>query len=196
MNLETERLILRNLRESDLEDFHSFRSNPEICKFQGFDAFTIEDSKKFIEEQKDLQFGTPGKWVQTGIVWKENNKLIGDFALKPEAHEPRIIEIGITLDLDYQGKGIAVETFKRVFDHLFDETETQRIFGILDVENVGSLRLVENLNFRREAHYKKSYWDKNMNEWRDEYLYAFLKKDWKKMIRPRRNNNKARTILK
>ncbi len=179
MNLETERLILRNLRESDLEDFHCFRSNSEICKFQGFDAFTIEDSKKFIEEQKDAKFGAAGEWIQIGIEWKENKKLVGDLALKPEAHEPRIVEIGVTLDLEYRGKGFAVEAFCRMFKYLFGETETHRIFGILDVENIGSLRLLENLNFRREAHYKKSYWDKNMNEWRDEFLYAMLKEDWK-----------------
>ena len=29
---------------------------------------------------------------------------------------------------------------------------------------------MENLNFRREAEFKKSYWDKKMNEWRDESL--------------------------
>ena len=180
MNLETERLILRKLRESDLEDFHSFRSNPEICKFQSFDAFTIKESKKFIEEQKDATFGMPGEWIQVGIVWKENNKLVGDFALKPEKHEPRNVEIGITLNLEYQGKGFAVEAFNRVFDFLFTETETHRIFGILDVENLGSQRLMENLKFRREAEFKQSYWDNAMRMWRDEYLYAMLKSDWKK----------------
>ena len=180
MKLETERLILRNLCESDLDDFHIYHSDPEICKFQSYDTFTIEKSKEFIEEQSNAEFGEPGKWVQTGIEWKENNKLVGDFALKPEKHEPRTVEIGVTLNLDYHGKGIAIETFKKVFDYLFNETETHRIFGILDVENVGSLRLMENLNFRREAHFKKSYWDKGFNEWRDEFLYALLKEEWKR----------------
>lgn len=182
MNLETERLILRKLCETDLDDFHSFRSNPEIRKFQSFDVFTIEDSKKFIEEQKDLEFGTPGEWVQTGIVWKENNKLVGDFALKPERDEPRTVEIGVTLNTNYQGKGFAVEAFTKVFEYLFTETETHRIIGLLDTENVGSRKLMENLNFRREAEFEKSYWDKKMNEWRDEYLYALLKEDWEKKI--------------
>ena len=178
MNLETERLILRNLLESDLDDFHSYRSNPDICKFQSFDVFTIEDSRAFIDSQKNAKFGTPGEWTQVAIEWKENNKLVGDLALKPEAHEPRTIEIGVTLNLEYRKKGFAVEAFIRIFEYLFTETEAHRIFGILDVENAGSLRLMENLNFRREAEFKKSYWDKKMNEWRDEYLYALLKEDW------------------
>lgn len=178
MNLETERLILRNLRESDFDDFHQYRSNAEICKFQGFDVFTVEESKKFIKEQTDAKFGTAGEWIQIGIKWKETGRLVGDLALKPEAHEPRIVEIGVTLDLQYRGQGFAVEAFSGMFEYLFNETETHRIFGLLDVENVGSLHLMENLNFRREGEFKKSFWDKKMNEWRDEFLYAMLKEDW------------------
>lgn len=178
MNLETERLILRNLRESDLEDFHSYRSNADICKFQSFDAFTIEESKEFIEKLKDAEFGTPGEWVQVGIEWKDNSRLIGDLALHPTKDEPRNVEIGVTLNLEYRSKGFAIEAFKRIFEYLFTETETHRIYGILDTENHGSRKLMENLNFRREAHFVKSYWDRKMNEWRDEYLYAMLKEEF------------------
>ncbi|MCB1023029.1 MAG: GNAT family N-acetyltransferase [Acidobacteria bacterium] len=178
MKIETKRLVMRNMTENDLEDFHAYRSNVEICKFQDFDVFTIEESRAFIDKVKDLDFGTPGKWVQLGIELKESKKLIGDIALKPEAGEPRNVEIGVTLNPKYQGEGYAIEAFNRVFEYLFTKTETHRIFGILDTENHGSLKLMKNLNFRREAHYIKSFWDKGFNEWRDEYLYAMLKEDW------------------
>ena len=180
MNLETQRLILRKLKMSDLEDLHSFRSNPEIVKFQSFEPLTIDESKKFIEEQSKTEFGTPGEWVQTGIVCKENDKLVGDFALCPDKDEPRTVEIGVTINTEFQGKGFAVETFNKVFEYLFTETETHRIIGILDTENHGSRKLMKNLDFRQEAHFKKSYWDKGLNEWRDEYLYAMLKEDWER----------------
>ncbi len=117
-----------------------------------------------------------------GIEWKENGKLIGDFALKAMKDEPRTVEIGVTLNPNYQGKGFAVEAFDKIFEYLFSETETHRIIGILDIENDGSRKLLENLNFRREADFKKSYWDKGFNEWRDEYLYALLKEDWRKTV--------------
>lgn len=179
MNLETERLILRNLRADDFSDFHGYRSNAEICRFQSFDAFTVEQSRAFVESQKNAWFGVPGEWVQIAIESKENNRLIGDLALKPDAHEPRVVEIGITLNLENRKRGFAAEAFKAVFKRLFTETETHRIFGILDVENTDSLRLLENLNFRRQGEFKKSFWDAKSSEWRDEYLYALLKEDWK-----------------
>lgn len=55
---------------------------------------------------------------------------------------------------------------------------------------IGSKRLMGNLNFRREAEFKKSFWDKKMNEWRDEYLYAMLKSDWTKFNLNKGENKK------
>ncbi len=178
MNIETERLILRNMTVRDLDDFHAYRSDVELCKFQDFDVFTVEESRAFIDKVKDIEFGAPGGWVQLGIELKESSRLIGDVALKPESDEPRNVEIGATLNPKYHGKGFAIEAFNRVFEYLFTKTETHRIFGILDTGNQGSLKLMKNLNFRREAHFIKSFWDKGFNEWRDEYLYAMLKEDW------------------
>ena len=67
----------------------------------------------------------------------------------------------------------------RVSTHdYFSETETHRIVGVLDTENHASRKLCESLDFRREAEHRKSYWDKKMNEWSDEYVYAMLKEDW------------------
>ncbi len=44
----------------------------------------------------------------------------------------------------------------------------------------GCIRLLENWNFRREAEFIKSFWDK-AEMWRDEYLYAMLKEEWKEV---------------
>lgn len=178
MNLETERLILRNLRESDLDDFHVYHCDPEICKFQSYDAFTIEESRKFIKAQSGAKFGAPGDWAQVGIELKENSRLVGDLALKLDRDQPRTVELGVTLNPAYRSRGIAIEAFNKIFEFLFGEKDIHRVFGILDTENDGSRKLFENLNFRREAHFKKSYWDKGFNEWRDEYVYALLKEDW------------------
>ena len=40
MNLETERLILRNFRENDLEDFVEYRAAPQVCIWQGISPIT------------------------------------------------------------------------------------------------------------------------------------------------------------
>jgi ribosomal-protein-alanine N-acetyltransferase len=177
MNLPTNRLIIRNLRETDLADFVEYRSDPEVCKFQGFEPFTREQGKEYLESLKDGTFGKAGKWNQLGIELKSENKLIGDIGLKPETGDPRIVECGVSFSTRYQGKGYAKEALTRIFDHLFTEQNIHRIIGVVDVENAGAIRLLESLRFRREAHFLQSFCDNG--DWRDEFLYAMLEKDWK-----------------
>lgn len=183
MNLETPRLIIRNLRESDSEDFFEFRSDPEVCEFQGYEPMTRENAEAFIGKLKDAEFGEPGKWIQLGVELKGENKIIGDVGLKPEIADARIVEFGISFSTKYQKKGLAAEALTEIFSRLFGERGVHRIFGITDVENASCIRLLENLKFRREAEFKQSFWDAPKNEWRDEFLYAMLAGDWKSNLK-------------
>ncbi|CAN5732997.1 GNAT family protein [soil metagenome] len=179
MNLETERLIIRQIRESDLEDFFEYRSDPQVCEFQSYEPITRENAKGWIKVLKDGEFGKAGEWSQFGVELKEEKKLIGDIGLKPENQDVRVVEFGISFSTKYQGKGFAKEALIKVFSHLFAEKNIHRIVGIMDVENANMIGLMEKLNFRREAEFKESFWDEMKNSWRDEYLYAMLKEDWK-----------------
>ena len=107
--IETERLIIRNLKASDLSDFHFYRSNSEVTRYQGFDVFTIEQAGEFIKEQFDKEFGEAGEWVQYGIENKATGKIIGDCAIKPDQNDIRIAEIGITISHKEQKNGYAKE---------------------------------------------------------------------------------------
>ena len=179
MNLETERLIIRNFRKSDVADFVEYRSDPEVCKFQGYKPFTQEMGRGYIESLKDGTFGETGKWDQLGVELKSEKKLIGDIGLKPETGDSRTIEFGVSFSTKYQRKGLAKEALTKVFDHLFAEKNIHRIIGITDIKNTSCIYLLESMSFRREGEFKQSFWDEEKSVWRDEFLYAMLEKDWK-----------------
>lgn len=61
LSISTERLSIRNLEMTDLTDFHSYRSNPEVTKYQGFDVMTMGEAEDFINRHKDRLYGKPGK---------------------------------------------------------------------------------------------------------------------------------------
>jgi RimJ/RimL family protein N-acetyltransferase len=77
LSLVTPRLHIRNLKVTDLHDFHTYRSNPEVTKYQGFDVMTLKQAEEFINSQLDKGFGKPGEWVQYGIEKMETGKIIG-----------------------------------------------------------------------------------------------------------------------
>lgn len=177
MNLPTARLKLRSLTDGDLKDFLAYRSDPEVCRFQGYEPYTRDDAETHIARLKNGEFGEAGVWTQLGIELVAENKIIGDIGLKPELEDPRVVEFGISMARQYQKRGYAKEALTKIFDFLFAEKTIHRIIGIADVENTDMIRLLENMNFRREAAFVESYWDKTI--WRDEFLYAMLEKDWK-----------------
>ena len=118
-NIDTNRLKIRNLNREDLGDFHRYRSNPEVTKYQGFDVFNLEQAKAFMEDNAKKQFGTPGEWMQFGIENKATGCLIGDCAIKLDKNDSRMAEIGITVSPFEQQKGFAKETMIGILDFLF-----------------------------------------------------------------------------
>jgi len=176
LNLITERLEIRNLKLSDLTDFHAYRSNPEVTKYQGFDVFTFDEANSFIEEHSMKEFGTPGEWVQYGIENRTSDKLIGDCAIKLQQDDPRIAEIGITVSPAEQKNGYAKEALTGILTFLFDAKGIRRVVEIVDTENVASIRLLESLGFRQEGHFIENIYFKG--KWSSEYQYAMLKHEW------------------
>jgi len=177
MNLETKRTKIRYLRRDDLEDFYAFRSDPEVCRYQGYDPISRRSAVEFIESLQGKEFGTAGEWVQLGVVLKETGRMIGDVGLKPEL-DVRVVEFGISFSPDFQGRGLASEAVGATMDHLFDRYHVHRVIGSVDVDNVACIRLMERLGFRREAHFRNSFFDHGV--WRDEYLYAVLDNEWRR----------------
>ena len=63
LKITTPRLNIRNLKQTDLNDFYIYRSNPEVTKYQGFDVMTIAQAEEFIKGEMDKEFGKAGEWV-------------------------------------------------------------------------------------------------------------------------------------
>ena len=176
LSIQTTRLTIRHLGISDLADFHSYRSNPEVTKYQGFDVMTIEQAEAFIKDNSAKHFGKAGEWVQYGIENRESGKLIGDCAIKLDQYDTRIAETGITISHLEQKKGFAKEVLRGILTFLFDTKEIHRVVEIVDAENIASINLLKSLGFRQEGHFIENIFFKG--KWGSEFQYAMLKREW------------------
>jgi ribosomal-protein-alanine N-acetyltransferase len=176
LRIDTPRLKIRNMRSLDLEGFLFYRSNPDVVKYQSFEVMTHERAEEFIQSQQNRPFGKPGEWVQYTIEHRESGEIIGDCALKLDTVDTRIAEIGITLSHNEQGKGYAKEAFQSILDFLFAIPDFHHVEETVDAENLASIKLLENLGFRREGHFVENIFFKG--KWGSEYRYAMLRKDW------------------
>lgn len=179
MKLTTKRLIIRPLALSDHAGFFAYRSDSDANKYQGWIPKTLADAELFINKLTH-EINTPNSWYQLALIEKTNNKLIGDLGLHFFDAQNKQVEVGCTIGKAYQQKGYASEAITQVIHFLFTELQKHRVVASIDPKNIGSIRLVEHIGFRKEGHFRESLWMNN--EWVDDVVYALLAKDWLKIV--------------
>lgn len=180
MKLETERLTIRPIEPEDKNEVFKYRSDRDVNKYQGWIPANLLEVETFIEKLP-LQINEPGTWFQFVIIENEIQKIIGDLGIHFIDKEGKQAEIGITLNKDFHNKGYATESVKKVIDYLFKDLNKHRIIASIDPDNTNSIRLVERIGFRKEAHFVQSLFING--EWVDDLIYAMIEKDWEKLKR-------------
>ena len=175
MQLFTERLLLRDITIDDKQAIFDYRSDSEANKFQSWIPETLEDVDRFIH-RNNKEFNQPESWYQVLITDKETKAVIGDVGIHFFGSENLQVELGITLNKNFHGKGYASEALKGVINFLFNDLKKHRIMASIDPDNIDSLNLMERIGFRKEGHFVKSLFWKN--NWVDDVIYALLQQDW------------------
>jgi RimJ/RimL family protein N-acetyltransferase len=176
LELKTEHLILRPINIKDANAIFKYRSDKLTNQYQGWIPNNIDDVYEFIKKTaKD--FNIADSWFQMVLINKETNVLIGDIGIHFLDKENKQVEIGCTIAKDQQGKGYATEALRKVIDYLFSILNKHRVIGSVDPNNVQSIKMLERLGFRKEAHFKESILANG--QWTDDIIYAILKKEWR-----------------
>lgn len=176
LRLETERLLLRQFKPADLETFYTYRNDPDVAKYQGWEyPYPRVKAVQFVH---DMSIAVPGhsNWLQLALELKSTGAMIGDVAFFIKRDDERQAMIGYSLARPYWGNGYASEAIMRLLAYLFDEMKLHRVSAECDVENRLSWRLLERLGFRREAHLIENIYFKGA--YGSEYHYAMLLREW------------------
>ena len=146
--LETDRLILREWQESDLNDFFKYASVDGVGQMAGWQPHkSVEESasilKMFIDERKTF-----------AVVYKENNKAIGSVGIEKLSTEIYGYEnlagreLGYVLNKDYWGQGLMPEAVKAVINYCFDAVGCEYLLCSCSQANKQSARVMEKCGFR------------------------------------------------
>lgn len=185
-NLFTERCLIRKLERKDITALFSYRSLPEVYKYQSWQPKTLADAEAFVEKNLLSIENTPDTWLQLAICLRDGS-MIGDIGIHFLEDNDQV-ELGYTLSPEYQGKGYAIESIRALIDHIFADLHKHRIEASVDPENERSIVLLERLGFRKEAHFLESF--RVDGGWKDDCRYGILRKEWE-----RSRNEAKRTYL-
>jgi RimJ/RimL family protein N-acetyltransferase len=191
-HLATSRLLIRRFRAGDAEALATYRSDPEVARYQDWEIpYPIEEASRFIASLQHRAPGTSGTWFQFAVSLASSRDLIGDIALRTGRSDPRQAELGFTFAAARQGRGYAMEAVRSVVQYSFTQLAMHRVFARTDVRNLSALRLLERIEFRREGEFRESVWFKG--EWVTDVLYAQLESEWRTGPPRGSRNRKERT---
>lgn len=156
IQLETERLILRNYHLEDIDEVFQYFSNEEVARYEDFDPMTKEEVTEEVTEWADMD-------NRLVAVRKDNHKVIGSVGYWID--EDGDYSIDYDFNPAYGKQGYATEAAEKLLQYLFKEVKIPRIYGDCDIRNTNSWHLLERLGFQRmkqldNASYKD---DKNGN---------------------------------
>ncbi len=169
--ITTDRLVLRQVNKSDVNEIFFLRSDQRVLKFlDRAPAKTTEEAFIFIEKINDLEKNNEG--VTWAITLKEDPKLIGTICLWNIQKEHYRAEIGYVLHPDFQGKGIMQEAMTAIIKFGFQAMSLHSIEANTNPNNTSSIKLLERNKFIREGYFRENYFYNN--KFYDSVIYSLL----------------------
>ena len=165
--LETDRLILRGYKESDLNDLHRLLSDKKAMYFlDDIGTNSIEESAKNL---KDAISNTNGR--RFCIRDKTSGQYIGAMGYHITAATPlgKIVHMGYFLLPEHHGHGYATEAAKKVIEFALLQDGCIRITTACYKDNEPSRNVIEKVGFRREGERIKAQYHDGVMKDRLEY---------------------------
>lgn len=165
--LETQRLLLRELKPDDAQSFFDLNSDPEVMKYTGDKAFvSVDEAHDFLSKYDHYKKYGFGRWA---VIHKTDSSFLGWCGLKfsPETQEH---DIGFRFFKKYWNKGYATEAAEACLRMGFEELHLPCIVGRAMKENKASIKVLEKIGLK--------YWKENPCGGEAGVIYKLNKEDF------------------
>ena len=147
MRIETERLILRSWKESDVDDFFAYASIPGVGEMAGWPHHQSKE-----KTQQTIAMFMRDKDV-LAIQLKESNQVIGSLGIHENDNDhvgPDYLgrEVGYVLSKEYWGRGLVPEAVRGVIDYCFNTLRYDYLLCGHFTWNHQSRRVIEKCGFQ------------------------------------------------
>ena len=170
--LKTNRLTLREIRNTDAREIFEMRSNKRVNQFIARDSMDkMEDSEKLVA--KTILAYQNHQAIGWAAILRDSNEIIGTCGFNQIDYLNLRAEIGGELSVEYWGKNIAIEAIYAIIKFGFDKMNLHTIEAKVSPKNRGAIFLMEKIGFKKEAHFVDRIYFKN--SFRDMAVYTLIK---------------------
>lgn len=174
--IETDRLVLRAHRMSDLDDLTAFHGDPEVVRYV---PWPVRDRAATAETLQvkliQTELVAHGQWLVLAVELRSTGTVIGEVLLKWASD--RQGEVGFAFGRDHHGQGYAAEAATAMLRLGFDDFGFHRITAVCIEENAASARLLTRLGMRQEARLVDNVFFKGA--WATQLVFAMLEDEWR-----------------
>lgn len=169
MKLQTARFMLRDFVPDDFAAFVALETELNAVADD-----VVDDRQHLAHFGRVLALAEqqPRRWFQLAIIERTTATLVGSCRLNVRNPDQRRGEISYAIDPRCRNRGYASEAAAALLQYGFTILNLHRITAACFAQNVASVRVLEKLGLRREAHYRES--TRHNGAWHDTYLYAIL----------------------
>ena len=176
MRIIGEKIIIRDVKYDDVDDFFEYCGNEEVGKNAGWKPIKSKEIATRVIAGYVLGNET------YAIALKDSNKFIGTFCIYNTCLRKyqKVRQIGFSLSNYYWNQGIMTEACKIVIDYLFNKTDCEVIEVGHHAGNYASKRVIEKCGFLfdgRLCKYKRLY-DGTLV---DADFYSLTREDYERM---------------
>jgi len=149
IRLTTERLVLRDYKETDLAEMYRLWSDKDTMYYlDDILCHSIDDAAKYLNIG---MANSDGHYFC--ITEKSSDNFIGSIGYTISEATPfgSIVHMGYMMFPEYHGRGYMTEAVKKMIDFAFTHDGCCRITTGCHKENIASRRVIEKAGFRKEA---------------------------------------------
>ena len=159
MQLETDRLIVRDFTDADFDAVYAYGSDEEVVRYMVFPPSTPDDTRAHLARCQALAQEQPRCSYDMGIVLKATGQVIGGITLGVLDRAQGEAAFSYLLNRAMWGQGYATEALTELLRFGFTVLGLQRIADGCDVANTASARVMEKCGLRCESEHdnQRSY---------------------------------------
>lgn len=147
--IETERLILRQFKETDAEALSLICNQKYILKWMPDWEGNVEERREWIRWIESLytKANKETARIMLAVALKESKELIGMIGIGNKEEVDNEIEIAYFISEDYCNKGYMTEAARAMVQWTFNTLDLEYLIAIVEIDNFPSQRIVEKCRF-------------------------------------------------